>query len=57
MWLQACSGTFADSYRKSKKSKGAKSVVPMTAGVFPYHPEEEFIDKVSYDLRRRVASS
>lgn len=34
--------------KKSKKSKSnGANVVPLQAGSFPYHPEEEFIDRVS----------
>lgn len=34
---------------KKKKSKAGttKPIVPMPAGTFPYHPEEEFLDQVS----------
>ncbi|KAK8869694.1 hypothetical protein IAR55_000262 [Kwoniella newhampshirensis] len=32
--------------KKSKKKSGG-SAVPLAAGSFPYHPEEEFIDKVA----------
>ena len=35
----------ADPRKKSKKVKGASQSVPLASGKFPYHPEEEFIDK------------
>jgi len=39
----------ADCRKGSKKKKGgAASAVPMPAGVFAYHPEEEYIDKASW---------
>ncbi|KAK1924897.1 p21-C-terminal region-binding protein-domain-containing protein [Papiliotrema laurentii] len=33
--------------RGSKKAKNGGQTVSMTTGTFPYHPEEEFIDKVA----------
>lgn len=44
-------GWVVDVRRGSKKAKKGGNPVPVTAGVFPYHPEEEFIDKASRVLR------
>ncbi|WRT67201.1 uncharacterized protein IL334_004167 [Kwoniella shivajii] len=36
-----------DTNSKKKKKGGVNSQLALTAGTFPYHPEEEFIDKVA----------
>lgn len=39
--------TRGKSKKKKKKQKNVPALVPLVSGSFPYHPEEEYIDKLA----------